>query len=55
MRCNYERYRFLVLNQFKGLAEQDVLTAIDVEEMYLIPGQHSTTASSRDKTKYSVM
>ena len=33
-RCNYERYRALVLNAFKNVADSDALAKIDVDEMY---------------------
>lgn len=42
-RCNYERYRALVLNAFKNVADSDALAKIDVDEMY------PTTTTSRDK------
>ncbi|CAI8036100.1 CLK4-associating serine/arginine rich protein [Geodia barretti] len=53
-RCNYERYRFLVLNQFKRVSEQDALAVIDVEEMFHIPGKSSGGNSGggfREKAK----
>jgi arginine/serine-rich splicing factor 16 len=49
-RCNYERYRFLVLNQFRGVSEQDALAAIEVNEMYLVPGRPSNSGA-REKAK----
>ena len=50
-RSNYERYRFLVLNQFKRVSEHDVLAAIEVNEMYLIPGRPSSSSFIREKAK----
>ena len=50
-RCNYERYRFLVLNQFRGVSEQEALAAIEVNEMYLVPGRPSNSGA-REKAKY---
>ena len=50
-RCNYERYRFLILNQFKRVGEQETLAAIDQAEMYMVPGRPSTRSGSRDKAK----
>ena len=50
-RCNYERYRFLVLNQFKRVSEQEALAAIEVEEMFHVPGKPSGSSGSRDKSK----
>ena len=34
LRCNYERYRAVILNTFHGVSEADTLAKIDVEEMY---------------------
>ena len=50
-RSNYERYRFLVLNQFKRVSEHDALAAIEVNEMYLIPGRPSSSSFIREKAK----
>ena len=42
-RCNYERYRALVLNTFKNVSDSDALAKIDVDEMYPV-----NTPSAKD-------
>lgn len=32
--CNYERYRTLVQNAFKGISEEKCLKEIEIEDMY---------------------
>ncbi|XP_065892263.1 CLK4-associating serine/arginine rich protein-like isoform X2 [Dysidea avara] len=46
-KCNYERYRNLVINLFQEVSEEDYLKRIAMEEMY---PTHSTAGPIKDKS-----